>query len=94
MFDLSKAKIVKRTKGLYGGVREYEIIFVESDILYGTGDYEDPPEIADNQSVVCYYCGFENLIKKGDFNSWRGGYLTLDEAEKAIEAWVNDSNRG
>jgi len=54
--------------------------------LYGNSDHEDPPEIANDQEVLCYYCGFENLVNKGEFNPWSGAYLSIDEAVSYAES--------
>ena len=79
MFDGFKNSIVKRGHYLYGN-EEREIIIVESNTLFGTGDYEDHPEIANDKEVLCYYCGFENLVNNGDFNAWSSACLSIDEA--------------
>ena len=46
---------VKRGIWLYAGSVACEVRIVRWDILYGSGDYEDPPEIAEDRPLECYY---------------------------------------
>lgn len=78
--------IVKRGICLYASHKEYDVIIVESDICYGTGDYEDPPETAEDVSAICYYIWFESLTTKGSFNTGGGCFFSIDEAIKHVEA--------
>jgi len=84
--DISNAFPVKRGKCTYANTTEYEVIIVKWHILYGTGDYEDPIEIQEDQNVDCYYIFHENLIKKGDFNAGGGAFLSLKDAIASVES--------
>ncbi len=86
--EIDERKIRKRAVLLYGGVREYRAIILESDILHGSGDYEDPPEIADDQSIPCYHIWFQNLIDPGNYCAGGGEYPTLAEAMRKLESLV------
>lgn len=85
MLDLSNAKIVKRGICFYDSSVEYEVIIVESDTLYGSGDYEDTPEIAEDREVTCFYVWYEDLSRKGVFNAGGGGFLSIDETIASVE---------
>ena len=88
MLDLSKAKIVKRGICLYDHCVEYEVIIIESNIRYGSGDYEDPPEIAEDREITCYSCSYEDMVNRGAFSMGRGGYGSIREAVEHIESVV------
>jgi hypothetical protein len=62
---------------------------IKSNIFYGSGDYEDPPEIRDDEEIECFYIEFESMTQKGNFCSSRGGYLTLSEAISEAERVTN-----
>ncbi len=79
---------IKRGKCIYSGSTEYEVKIVKWHVLYGTGDYYDPPEIQNDRNVECYYVLYEDLVNKGTFNAGGGGYLSLDEAVSSVEAKV------
>jgi len=66
------APIVKRGCWLYDGVVPCEVRIVRHDILYGSGDYEDPPEFADDREVECYYLLFHTPVGEPE---WVGGAL-------------------
>lgn len=85
MFDLSKCKIMKRGILLYDGVLEYDVVITESEILYGTGDFEDPPEIAEDRECLCYYAWFDAPHHRNEFCSGSGAFMSVSEAMKAIE---------
>ena len=86
MLDLNKCKIMKRGILLYDNVLEYSIIIVESNILYGTGDYEDPPEISEDKECLCYYAWCDSPNKQNEFSSGcLTAFMSVDEATKEIE---------
>lgn len=86
MLDLSNVKIVKRGICLYDNLLEYEVIIIENDIVYGTGDEEDPPEIADDKDCLCYYAWCDSPHSRGRFiSSWGGAFLSIEEAMEKIE---------
>ena len=85
MLDIPKAKVVKRGKCLYYKAVEYNVVIVESDVLYSSGDYEDPPEISDDRVVLCYYGWFDSPGNSSAFCSGTNGTLTIEEAIRNIE---------
>ena len=85
---MENVPIEKKGFCLYDNDSEYEVRIIKWHTRYGTGDYEDPIEIREDQIIECYYVWFENMIDKGIFNASGGSYLTLDEAIKSVEARV------
>ncbi len=65
---------------IYSGQITCHIRIIKSDILYGSGDYEDPPEYCNDKEVECYYIEFESMIEKGNYNSRHMGFLSLSQA--------------
>lgn len=66
---IDSAEVVKSGIWKYTDLIECEIRIVKWDILYGTGDYEDPPELCDDREIDCYYIFYESPAKKGEFVS-------------------------
>lgn len=89
MLDTSKLKIVKRGKCLYDNTAEYEVIIIESDVLHGSGDHEDPPEITNDKEIKCYYCCLDHPNNRDVFNVGRSGFLSIEEAVKDIERFTD-----
>ncbi len=81
--DLPKAKLVREGEALYEGI-PYRVDIFEVYLKPGTGDADDPPEIARDQEGVFYEIRMmppnENTYKAG------GGVSdTLEEAERQAE---------
>lgn len=86
MLDLDKCKIVKQGILLYDHVLEYSVIIIESDILYGTGDFDDPPEIAEDRECLCYYIWCDSPHGRNEYCSGPfEAYMSVEEAMAAIE---------
>lgn len=83
--DDIKSKIVRKGICLYGGVREYTVYLCKEDTLYGTGDYEDAPEIADDQEQECYTVYFSDLLDKNQIKASAGQYESFERAVEAAE---------
>lgn len=85
MPDMLKEKIVKRGICLYCNSKEYEVVIAESNIRYGSGDYEDPQETAEDQHCLCYAIWYGSLADRGNFSAGGGVFLSLEEAVSNIE---------
>src|SRR3712207_540204 len=61
---------------LYDGAVRCRVLVVPSDVFPGTGDYEDPPDVAEDHDVPCFALWCEQPVAEA---RWcRGGwYLTL-----------------
>ena len=70
---------------LYAGSVECALRIVESPICYGSGDYEDEPEVANDTPVRTYYVQFNSSEDPNHFNSALSGYPSLAEARASAE---------
>ncbi|MCT4563431.1 MAG: hypothetical protein N4A68_03810 [Maledivibacter sp.] len=80
------AEVVKEGICKYSESVEYKVRIVKWHILYGTGDYEDLPELSDDKEVECYYVLQESIMDKGKFATSRGGFSTVQEAMEDVES--------
>jgi hypothetical protein len=70
---------------LYDGLVRCPLRIVKIDLRPGTGDYEDPPEFADDQPGTWFRV---DLTAAGDPDRWSagGGYFpTQEEAERHLK---------
>lgn len=77
---------VKAGTFLYAGAIECDVRIVLSRIRYGSGDDEDPPEIANDLDRETYYVWYGSTTHRGVFNAGAGGYPSLAEAMLAAES--------
>lgn len=77
--------VVARGTFLYDDTVECDICIVYSPTRYGSGDYEDPPEISDDIEVDTYYLWFGSTTERNRFNAGGGKFSTLQEAKKDAE---------
>jgi hypothetical protein len=85
MTELERAEPVKRGTWLYAGSVPCEVRIVRHHTLYGSGDHEDPPEIANDREVECFYGLFHTPAGDPPWVSG-GAALTLSEAKGMAEA--------
>jgi len=78
--------IVQEGTYLYAGTVECDIRIVFSPIRYGTGDYEDPPEIANDIECSAYYVQYGSTTQRAVFSSSGDSCLSLAEAIASAEA--------
>lgn len=71
---------------LYDGEVECDVCIAYSPIRYGSGDYEDPPEIADDLAHDTYYVWYGSTIERGVFSAGGGGFPSIAEAKASVEA--------
>jgi hypothetical protein len=92
MCEIEQALPIKRGTWLYAGSIPREVRIVKHHTLYGTGDYEDSPEIAEDQNVECFYILYRTSV---DEPQWVGGgaALTLLEAVTQAEATLGSGLR-
>jgi hypothetical protein len=83
--QLMDEQVVKEGIFLYAGEVECDIKIVRSPIRYGSGDYEDPPEIQYDIACETFYIWFGSTTERGVFNSVGGGYPSLKAAMTAAE---------
>ncbi len=82
---------IRAGEWLYDGRVPLAVRLFRSGTLYGSGDEEDPPEVRDVQSVVCYCL---ELQVAGE-ERWcsRRTFLTLEEVERFGTNDLNGSLR-
>jgi hypothetical protein len=83
----SAGEVIKRGICFYDNSVEYEVRIIRGQVLYGTGDYEDLPNVSDDREIECYEIWYENLIKKGEFNRV-GQYCLLQDAILCVEEYA------
>lgn len=83
MFE--EAEIIREGIWLYNDCVECKVRIVRWHTLYGTGDYEDAPDIANDKEIECYYILQESIQEKGKFPIYRGGFLSIQEAIEDAE---------
>lgn len=65
---------------LYDGKVECDIRIVRSAVRFGSGDYEDPPEIASDNEKTTFYIQFGSTTQRDIFNAGGKACDTLEEA--------------
>jgi hypothetical protein len=85
---MDNLKVIMKGRWIYGESVTHTLQIVRSPVLYGSGDYYDPPEIRDDKEIECYYIEFLST-HKDKVDSMRGGFLTLAEAIDKAEEITN-----
>lgn len=83
MFE--NAEIMQEGIWLYNDCIECKVRIIKWHTLYGTGDYEDTPDIENDKEIECYYVLQESIHEKGKFPTYRGGFLSIQEAIEDAE---------
>lgn len=78
--------VVRTGTFLYDGQVECDIRIVFRRIRYGSGDYEDPPELQNDIEQDTYYIEYGSTTERGVFNAGGGGYPSLNAAMAAASA--------
>jgi len=78
--------IVKQGTFLYDELVECDIRIIFSKIHYGTGDYEDPPEIANDLVQDTFYLQYGSTTQRGVYNAGGGGFPSIEAAIKYAES--------
>lgn len=81
------AEVVKEGTWIYDDCIVCNMRIIKWHTLYGSGDYEDPPEIQDDREIECYYVEYESMTENGKYGGGRG-FLTLSEAMEDAEKSV------
>jgi len=78
---MSNENIIQRGTWLYDGTVSCEILIVRRNIAYGTGDYEDDPEIAEDIEGIFFYILYQAAGSPGEFKSEVGPFNSIEEAK-------------
>ncbi len=81
-------KVVQQGTWRYAEDVSLSVRICESDIAYGTGDYEDSPEIRDDRQVRCFYIEYERAGSSGEYTGG-GTFFSIAEAEQDVAAHTN-----
>lgn len=90
MYNLEIDPPEKTGSWLYEGSTSCEVRIVRHHTLYGTGDYEDPPDIAEDRNVECFYVFYST---PAGVPKWVGGgaALSLSDAVALAEEKLGPS---
>jgi hypothetical protein len=76
----SFGRVVREGRWLYAGSVALAVRIRESDTRFGSGDYEDPPDVREDRSERCYYVDWDGA-GTGRSSSVTGPFDALDGAE-------------
>ena len=86
MADLSPNEtVVKEGTFLYDGKIQCDVRIIHSPVRYGSGDYEDPPDIQNDVDQDTYYIQYGSTTERGVFNAGGGAYGSLADAIAGVE---------
>lgn len=78
--------VVREAVWLYDGSVPVRVKVLKSPETFGTGDYEDPPDVAENAPIECFFVVYESAGSPGAFNNGITNIATLEEAVAVVEA--------
>jgi hypothetical protein len=79
MQNLEGLTIVKSGRWFRGGVTTCPVHIVQHNLLHGTHDPDDPPELAQDTSAPCFYVYYQSSDQHGVWTEG-GAALSLREA--------------
>ena len=59
MSDVDRLPAVRHGLWFHGGITPCHVRIVRHHTLFGTGDAQDPPDLAQDRAVECYYVRFD-----------------------------------
>lgn len=81
----SSENIVKSGTFLYDGSVLCAVCIAFSALRFGTGDYEDSPDVSLDAEIETYYVFFGSTTERECYNASGGGYSSLAEAIANVE---------
>lgn len=84
--NLDGLPCVKQGLWLHGGVTTCHVRIVRHHLLYGTGDADDPPELAEDRPADCYYVLFDLPHPAAVAAHWQNGGAALSLREAVFMA--------
>jgi hypothetical protein len=82
----SGEEVVKTGTFLYDGTVTCDVRIVRRMIRAGSGDWEDPPELANDLHGEFYVVQYGSTTARGHFNAQSGGGTSMQEAIASAEA--------
>jgi hypothetical protein len=86
MSQADRGSIVVEGTWMYADQVRCRIAVVRRGIMYGSGDYEDPPEVAEDRTTETFEVLYASPTNPREFCAGGGQFSTLDEACAAAEA--------
>jgi hypothetical protein len=80
-----QAHVVRRGWWVYDGTVRLEIRIVRRSVLPGSGDYEDPPEVAEDREMECFEVLAETTTRDSPRFAGMGVFETMEEAVSSAE---------
>lgn len=77
--------MIRRGTWLYDGSVRREVRIIRQSTLYGSGDYEDPPDIADDRDCECFGVLFETATGGPPRFAGGGQFKSLEDATQHVE---------
>jgi hypothetical protein len=78
---------------LYGGTTECRIAIIRRDVRYGSADYEDPPEVAQDLEAETFEVLYTAAGDPDRFAAGGGQFQSLETAREAVESACGASVR-
>jgi hypothetical protein len=88
MNPLEEALVVRRGWWLYDGMVRLEVRVVRQSVFYGTGDYEDPPEISEDREMECFSVWSETTTRELPRFAGMGQFETIESAVRHAESVI------
>ena len=85
----SDAEVIKQGTWIYAGEVVCDIRIVKHDWCYGSGDYEDDPEVRDDRQGEFYYVQYGSTTRRGEFTGLGQCCSSMEEALNEAGAKTN-----
>ncbi len=72
--------LVQEGTFLYAGEVECRLRVIQSSVLYGTGDEEDPPGVSQDQDIQCFYVEYGSTTEPNRFVARSQAFTSLQDA--------------
>jgi hypothetical protein len=73
-------QIVKEGSFVYAESVQCEIRIVRTNVRFGSGDADDPPEVSEDRVTESYYVQYGSTTQRGVFTAGSGPFDSLPEA--------------
>jgi hypothetical protein len=77
-------EIVKEGTALYADEVVYSVHILKHGWSYGSGDYEDEPEVQEDREGEFYYIRFKLPQHMGRYSGLEGAYSSFEEAIQRV----------
>ena len=74
---------------MYDNAVRCRVLIVRRDVMYGTTDYEDPPELREDRDIECFEVLFETTTGESPAFCGGGQYFSLEDAIRHAEAAIS-----